>query len=136
MNTLLCDFENKILQTIYKALGSPKNCVMCFDGLMIRKEVGFDLEALEKAVYDKLDIEIKLAVKAMTEGFDLDAVPLYVEKKTNCFDFTDPYNYNNFHSQFNNETYASYEDMEDALAGYPNVIAHILQGEGLLHQET
>ena len=25
MNTLLCDFENKILQTIYKAIGSPKD---------------------------------------------------------------------------------------------------------------
>ena len=37
MNTLLCDFENKMLQTIYKASTSPKNCVLCFDGLMIRK---------------------------------------------------------------------------------------------------
>ena len=30
MNTLLCDFENKILQVIYKALNSPKTCVLCF----------------------------------------------------------------------------------------------------------
>ena len=130
MNTLLCDFENTILQTIYKALGSPKDCVLCFDGLMIRKEVAYDLEALEKAVFDKLEIEIKLAVKPMTEGFELGSIEPYVQKKTNCFDFTDLFNYNDFHSEFNNETYASYADMEDALADYPKVIAHILQGEG------
>ena len=38
MNTLLCDFENKILQTMYRSIGSPKDCVLCFDGIMIRKE--------------------------------------------------------------------------------------------------
>ena len=71
MNTLLCDFENKILQSIYKGLGSPKNCVLCFDGLMIPKELTFDLAKLEAVVEKALGIEISLAVKEMTDGFDI-----------------------------------------------------------------
>ena len=31
MNTLLCDFENNILMVLYKLMGSPSNCVLCFD---------------------------------------------------------------------------------------------------------
>ena len=77
MNILLCDFENKILQTIYRALDSPKDCVLCFDGLMVRKGVEFDLKTLETTVESELDIEIKLAVKPMTEGWEIDAVGPY-----------------------------------------------------------
>lgn len=130
MNTLLCDFENKILQCIYKGLGSPKDCVLCFDGLMIRKEVEFNLETLAALVLDKLDIKIELAVKPMTEGFEMENVEAYTPKPTNCFDFTDSYNYNDFHTQFNNSSFDSYECMDSALSDYPKVIAHILQGEG------
>ena len=71
MNTLLCDFENKILQSIYKGLGSPKDCVLCFDGLMIPKETQFDLSKLEAVVEKTLGIEISLAIKEMTDGFEL-----------------------------------------------------------------
>ena len=74
MNTLLCDFENKILQVIYKALNSPKECVLCFDGLMVLKS-HFDLVSvtdLETVVEVKLNVEIKLAVKEMSEGFGID----------------------------------------------------------------
>jgi hypothetical protein len=130
MNTLLCDFENKILQVIYMGLGSPKDCVLCFDGLMIRKGVEFNLETLEELVLDKLDIEIKLAIKPMTEGFEIENIEPYIPTPTNCFNFTDPYNYNNFHTQFNNSTFDSYESMDSALSDYPRVIAHILQGDG------
>ena len=130
MNTLLCDFENKILQLIHKGLGSQKDCVLCFDGLMIRKEIEFNLKTLAKLVFDKLDIEIELAVKPMTEGFDLIDVQPYTPKATNCFDFTDTYNYNDFHTQFNNITVESCESLDDVLSEYPRVIAHVLKGKG------
>ena len=129
MNTLLCDFENKILQTIHKAIGSPKDCVLCFDGLMIRKELDFDLGVLEKAVFDKLDIEIELVVKPMNEGFELENVKPYVPKAVNCFDFTDPYTYNDFHKKHNGNS-ADDDSIEDATEEYQRVLAHVLQGQG------
>lgn len=127
MNTLLCDFENKILQTIYRALGSPKDAVLCFDGLMVRKSVEFDLEALEVAVMD-LEIEVKLAVKPMTEGFVIGAVEAFVPATTNCFDFTDPYDWGQFHKEFNGQDHVNVID--GVIEKYPRVIAHILDGEG------
>ena len=129
MNTLLCDFENKILQTMYRSIGSPKDCVLCFDGIMIRKEQTYDLAKLEASVKTALNIDISLAVKEMNQGFDIVAEP-YVDASYNSFDFTDPYNYNDFHTEFNNVTYDSHEELESALIGYPKVIAHVLQGEG------
>ena len=128
MNILLCDFENKILQTIYKALDSPKDAVLCFDGLMVRKCVEFDLEAIETTVESELDIEIKLAVKPMTEGWEIDAVGPYVSVLTNCFDFSDPYDWGKFHKEFNGKRYD--ESIDSVLKKYPRVIAHILDGEG------
>ena len=81
MNTLLCDFENKILQTIYKALDSPKDCVLCFDGLMITRQAEFDLSKLDATVEKTLGIEISLAVKEMTDGFELGEIQPYAEKE-------------------------------------------------------
>jgi hypothetical protein len=127
MNTLLCDFENKILQTIYRALGSPKDAVLCFDGLMVRKGLEFDLEALEVAVMD-LEIEIKLVVKPMNEGWVIGDVEAFVPAMTNCFDFTDPYDWGAFHKEYNGQDHDSVID--SVIDKYPRVVAHILDGEG------
>lgn len=129
MNILLCDFENKILQTIYKALDSPKDAVLCFDGLMLRKGVEFDLEAIEATVESELDIDIKLAVKPMTEGWEIDDdVEPYISVLTNCFDFSDPYDWGKFHKEFNGKNHD--EEINSVMEKYPRVIAHILDGEG------
>ena len=130
MNILLCDFENNILQIIYKNLGSPKECVLCFDGIMILKDTTYDLLQLEKAVKNELDIEISLIVKEMSEGFEIGNVDIYIDESNNTFNFTNPYNYNDFHTEFNSKTFESYEDMEAAIVNYPKVIAHVLQGSG------
>lgn len=130
MNTLLCDFENNILQIIYKGLDSPRDCVLCFDGLMIRNTTVFNLSKLESIVKQKLDIDIKLVVKDMTDGFDLQDVDPFIEQQYNTFDFTDPYTYNDFRNEFNGSTFNSYQDMEEALSKYPKVIASISKGSG------
>lgn len=131
MNILLCDFENKILQTIFKGLGSPKDCVLIFDGLMIPREFEFDLVKLEAMVEKSLGIEIKLEIKEMTEGFELGdmlSIEPYVEATRNTFDFTDKYDYCDFFKEFNG---LEYEDViEDVLIKYPKVVAHILDNEG------
>ena len=36
MNSLLCELENKILMTMYRFFGSPKEAVLCFDGIMLQ----------------------------------------------------------------------------------------------------
>lgn len=78
MNTLLCNFENRVLMIIWEALGKPINCVLCFDGLMIAKnEDGTSattpelIAKLEKAVLAQTDCAIELAVKPMDDGFDM-----------------------------------------------------------------
>ncbi len=65
---------------------------------MVKIGTNYDLHELEKAVEATLGIEISLAVKPMDEGFSIDPQEItpYAEPKTNCFDFTDPYNYNDF----------------------------------------
>ena len=74
MNILLCDYENQILQVLYKHFGSPKNCVLCFDGLMIEsgESEEIDLAGAEAAVFESLGIQIKLKVKQFDEGFEID----------------------------------------------------------------
>lgn len=134
MNTLLCDFENNILQTIWRTLGSPKDCVLCFDGLMIRKEdqggAPIDLDHLCRAVKSALEIEIELAVKPMTEGLELGKVEYYVPAVSNQFDFTDPYCYNDFRNEFNGAKFSDSDEADDALSKYKKVIAHVSQGKG------
>jgi hypothetical protein len=76
-NTLLCDFENRILQTIHKGVGSPKDSVLCFDGMMIRKDVKFNINDLEKKVFDELGMAIELALKPMNEGFEITNIEKY-----------------------------------------------------------
>jgi hypothetical protein len=130
MNVQLCDYENKILITIWEALGKPKDCVLCFDGIMIR--CPFDLRALEEKVEQVLSIKIQLAIKDMNEGFVLDNVEPYEEPKPNTsFDFEDPYTYQTFQNEFKERQFGSWEEAHEVLASiYPKVIGRVLRGEG------
>ena len=80
MNILLCHFENTILQCMYEFFGNPDDCVLCFDGLMLSPHLAIDdekLRACEEHVLDKLDIDIVLKVKPMTEGFKITKAKKY-----------------------------------------------------------
>ena len=131
MNVKLCDYENKILQYMWVLLGSPVNCVLCFDGIMVLKGLVYDLLDMEKAVLTGLGLKIQLKVKVMDEGFDLPGVDLYKDPEHNRFDFEDPYTYQMFHSEFNSKKFESYAQMEEAVwDNSRKVIALILDGEG------
>lgn len=132
ISTLLCDFENKILQVIYKSIGSPKNAVLCFDGIMIQKDSSIDLESLQNTVLSTLGIKIELVQKPMDQGFELpEDIPEYTDQNNNRFDFTDPYTYNKFRNEFNDHLFSSYDELDDALSDkYKRVIAHITKGAG------
>lgn len=88
-NTFLCDFENKILQVIYKQLfpeSGPHDCVLCFDGIMIPQNMPFNLNELEKAVLNECGIVIKLLEKPMNNTYNIPAdIQPYVYKSYNLF---------------------------------------------------
>ena len=71
MNTILCDWENKILQQMHIFYNKCDNAVLCFDGIMVPFKEGKDYEIKKcmKYIKDTLDIDIDLKIKPMTEGF-------------------------------------------------------------------
>lgn len=81
VNKLLCDFENKILMSMYEFYGKPNNCVWCFDGLMLKDDKGYEnqLRECEEYVKEQYKINIKLKVKPFDKGFDLSkyVIPSY-----------------------------------------------------------
>lgn len=80
MNTLLCDMENQLLQEMYRYFGSPSDAVMCFDGIMLRNDVEYNMVGCQKHIINKFDMPLfKLDVKGMTEGFDMTGynIPTY-----------------------------------------------------------
>lgn len=88
MNTLMLDVENKILMVMYKFYDAPEDAVLCFDGLMIRRESGRSTEEdlshnkklpiLNKIIFEKLGINVKVKIKSMDEDFKLpDKIPEY-----------------------------------------------------------
>jgi len=65
MTMLAWLFDNKFV---------TNDCVLCFDGFLIRKKSGINekiLRKLEKHVKEKLKFNIKLKFKSMDEGFKL-----------------------------------------------------------------
>ena len=77
MNTLLCDAENECLQSMWRAMRSPMECVLCYDGIMVRKRGRYrtitdkTLRDVERCVEKDTGYTIRLIVKAMKEALDL-----------------------------------------------------------------
>ena len=67
--------------TIYKFYNSPKNCILCFDGIMLLKnDNDYKITECQKYIYDKLDINISLKIKEMDEGLHIDESELIRDK--------------------------------------------------------
>jgi hypothetical protein len=80
INILMCEIENKILQIMCEYFGNPRDAVLCFDGIMLNKNKSYDLRGCEAAIFDKLKIKIKLAIKPFEDAFNIDSfntVPKY-----------------------------------------------------------
>ena len=137
MNILLCDFENKILMSIYKFLDSPDNCVLCFDGIQIKKgtldKQRFNIKGMEKHILKSLGIQIKLTVKEMKLAFELpaDISPHVDYRKPNTFDYGLNYSFAEFQDEFREKTFQSFEDLDIEISQkYPLVLAKVLGGKG------
>lgn len=84
MNHLMCDLENHVLLTIYNIIqqNDLNVDVLCFDGLMVRKEDvyrGNGVQGLyqffnyiQTKVNELIGYNIKLTLKPMNEGFNID----------------------------------------------------------------
>ena len=72
MNTLLCDMENTLLMVLYEFFGSPSDAVFCFDGIMLRNDIEYDIEGVKAEIerrFPRLSMNIKM--KTMDEHFDM-----------------------------------------------------------------
>lgn len=70
MNQLMCKVEDDILMSMYKYFGYPKDCALCFDGIMLKKGE-YDLNGCIKQVKTDVGIDIKLEIKPMDNLIDL-----------------------------------------------------------------
>ena len=75
MNQLMCQVEDRILMSMYKYFDSPKDCVLCFDGIMLKKGE-YDLEGCINQVKTDVGIDIKLEIKPMNEIIDISTFKL------------------------------------------------------------
>lgn len=77
VNIQMCHLENKILMCIMKYYKNPNDCVLCFDGIMLRKDYGHmnkrDITPTlcSRYIKRKIGIDMELKLKPMTEILDL-----------------------------------------------------------------
>jgi hypothetical protein len=71
VNSLMCNVENNILMEIMKYYGNPEDCVLCFDGIMLRKGKRKSLNLCMKYIKKTIGIDIKIKVKEMEDVLDL-----------------------------------------------------------------
>jgi hypothetical protein len=73
VNNLMCQMENEILMCIHEYFKSPSDCVLCFDGIMLRKGTATDktIKACMRVIKKKHGIDMKLKMKPMEELIDL-----------------------------------------------------------------
>lgn len=85
MNSLMCDWENKIMQVMIRAFGlqHPKlqeYFIPCFDGVMILKvdldgnSINYDVQAVMDEVHKQLAINVLILEKPMNDGLVLPEV--------------------------------------------------------------
>lgn len=95
MNCLMLDIENDILMAMYKFFGNPKDSVLCFDGIMVRKTKDYqklDMEGCEKFIFKKTGIHTVIKEKSMNQHLDLKGCDIK-KYKPYLSDYTSDNNY-------------------------------------------
>ena len=86
VNHMMCEIENKILMCMMKYFGDPDDCVLCFDGIMVRKEIKVNIKKCQKHIKKVIGIDMKLAVKKMGEILDLSKYAKVSDKDVELID--------------------------------------------------
>lgn len=72
---------------MYEFFAKPKNCVLCFDGIMLAKDGKYDLLKCEEAVKMATGYDINLKIKPFNEELQLPEDPKeYEELYLNIFE--------------------------------------------------
>lgn len=132
INILMCDVENYILQNIVKFFGDPSDCVLCFDGVMLKKSLTAKskIKACEAFVKKHVGIEVKLAVKPMDKGFNIPNPDKYIDIKK-CINPRDSYTFGDFRRRYTSEVFTSYGQLTNKFYDDScRVLAKVTQTEG------
>lgn len=136
LNSLLCEMENEILMLMWNFFGCPSDAVLCFDGIMLDKTKKYDLNKCSNYIKETLGIDMKLKIKPMDEGFEIDNIISYDEisiEDIKGFDNMDSYVYNDFINEYSDQTkeWDSYEELQnEILPKVKRVLAYISMGKG------
>lgn len=104
MNKILCIMENNILLDMYNYFGTPNDCVLCFDGIMLNNKETYDINGCIKYIKDKYNIDyFELKQKPMDEYIDFKK--LNIEIKEHVYN-----QYNYYHDFEINRGKEVYED--------------------------
>lgn len=71
INSLMCVKENEILLKMWEFLNKPSDCVLCFDGIMVKKNLDINLKKIEKYIKSTTGVNMKLKIKEMDGGIDI-----------------------------------------------------------------
>jgi len=137
MNTILCDFENKILQCMNEKLGNPEDCVWCFDGIMVPKDKPFSLKTIEDYIKEILNIDITLKIKEMNEGLTLPEEIIEDEiiiPELKLTEVREDYSWYDFKQELRkNQPFKNYDNMMTfILDRVPRVVGIATFGEGMI----
>lgn len=118
MNHILCEYENKLLNSIVEYLKKKEiidnDYVLCFDGIMIPRKNGLNInkiiKKLENYLNKKHDIDIKLKEKEMVE-IDLSALTLK-PKIIEYFKPSDNYYWLDFVAELTKQIWSCIEDLD------------------------
>jgi len=146
LNILFCDIENKALMYLCEFLENEgvlgNHFVLCFDGIMIQKDISPEnnrtalVDNAKKYISEKMGFEIQLKIKPMTEGFDL---PDDIEPFNEVIGITasDPYTWLDFDEQYRGALFESIDDcICSTLYDLRRVFARVEGGTGFIIKKT
>lgn len=133
LSFLASNIEDKILMEVYKFVGSPTECVLCFDGLQLRSDFDLDLPALNEHISEFMKFKINFVIKPMDKVFPIpENIPKYVAMICPPFDFKDPYTFLDLCKQFSERSFDSYTELDEELSQYyKRVVGRSVRSQGV-----
>lgn len=89
-NQIFCMLESEILKSMREFAGSPKNCVLMFDGIMLLKDNLFDITGCEEYILQQHGVSLEIVEKPFDSAVEFpEQVPKYSDPS---FEYFDDYN--------------------------------------------
>jgi hypothetical protein len=62
-NVYVQQFERQILEVMWECFGSPRNCMLCFDGIIVPQDCFRKLEEVELVIFERTGIKVNLKIE-------------------------------------------------------------------------